>query len=749
MKLHTLSATFGNLEQAKLSLSPGLNIITASNEGGKSTWSGFIRAMLYGIDTRDRDKKGYLADKNRYQPWSGSPMEGELSLTRQGQRITLRRGPRAGVPFGSFSALYTATEEPVPGLTGENCGQMLTGVGRDVFERSAFIGQGASMAPTPVPELERRIAALVSTGEEDISFSQVESRLKEWQRRRKHNKSGLIPRLEEARLEVDEALRRLEHVTGRIAALAAQARALEARSLALEEELRCHNLLAKRALDRRYTQARRELSAAQAEAARLQRESGRFGPLPSKEELRRAQGELAYLSSLEPEIRRAETVLQTAEAALTARRGEAEDSRFPDMTGQDALLRAQREQAEAETALSKERQARRSLGWLSGSCVALSALFAAGAVWITPWLALGVAAALLCLPLTLLFQNRRAGQYRKTAENLLQRYGVDRAGDILSVAQEYNRRQGSAEEAALHLRQVRLGLEELLARRENGQQDIRTFVHTFTPEVKEIFGCSAAISRALGLEESQNLARQQLLSAQKLFDELAAQGGHELTDASDDVPPLQSTPQEVQARLSAVCQELAQTQRELAQAQGEQQALGDPAALSARQQELHHALARRQAEYAALDTALALLHGANVQLQERFSPELNRRAGVYFARLTGARYEHVSLNRELEAAVTEAGGVLPRRALALSQGTADQLYLAVRLAVCDLCLSGDEPAPLILDDVLASFDQTRLELALTVLEELSNSRQILLFTCHQRESLFIAPRGTGRCIDLP
>ena len=66
------------LEGARLELGPGLNVIQAPNEGGKSTWAGFLKAMLYGIDTRDRDRKGYLADKNRYQPWSGAPMEGEL-----------------------------------------------------------------------------------------------------------------------------------------------------------------------------------------------------------------------------------------------------------------------------------------------------------------------------------------------------------------------------------------------------------------------------------------------------------------------------------------------------------------------------------------------------------------------------------------------------------------------------------------------------------------------------------------------
>lgn len=75
-----MTATFGKLDHARLELGDGLNLIYAPNEGGKSTWAAFWKAMLYGIDTRDRDKKGYLADKNRYQPWSGAPMEGTMDL---------------------------------------------------------------------------------------------------------------------------------------------------------------------------------------------------------------------------------------------------------------------------------------------------------------------------------------------------------------------------------------------------------------------------------------------------------------------------------------------------------------------------------------------------------------------------------------------------------------------------------------------------------------------------------------------
>ena len=141
MRIKKMTATFGKLDGAVLELREGLNILTAPNEAGKSTWCAFLRAMLYGIPTRERDTRTALAEKNRYAPWSGAPMAGEIELTWRGQDITLRRFAKGASPFGGFEAVYTGTGEAVSGLTAENCGEVLLGVGRETFQRTAFVGQ--------------------------------------------------------------------------------------------------------------------------------------------------------------------------------------------------------------------------------------------------------------------------------------------------------------------------------------------------------------------------------------------------------------------------------------------------------------------------------------------------------------------------------------------------------------------------------------------------------------------------------
>ena len=139
MQIKRLAATFGRLENAALDLEPGLNVIDAPNEGGKSTWTAFLRVMFYGLSTKDRSPN---ADKRRYQPWSGSAMAGVMdAATARGEVTVTRRTARANAPMGQFTAVYAGTSDSVEWLTAADCGETLLGVPQDVYERSAFIRQ--------------------------------------------------------------------------------------------------------------------------------------------------------------------------------------------------------------------------------------------------------------------------------------------------------------------------------------------------------------------------------------------------------------------------------------------------------------------------------------------------------------------------------------------------------------------------------------------------------------------------------
>ena len=68
----------------------------------------------------------------------------------------------------------------------------------------------------------------------------------------------------------------------------------------------------------------------------------------------------------------------------------------------------------------------------------------------------------------------------------------------------------------------------------------------------------------------------------------------------------------------------------------------------------------------------------------------------------------------------------------MSNGTRDQLYLALRLASLEKYMENSEPMPFILDDILVDFDDNRSEAALIALAELARKTQIILFTHHSQ-----------------
>jgi uncharacterized protein YhaN len=68
----------------------------------------------------------------------------------------------------------------------------------------------------------------------------------------------------------------------------------------------------------------------------------------------------------------------------------------------------------------------------------------------------------------------------------------------------------------------------------------------------------------------------------------------------------------------------------------------------------------------------------------------------------------------------------------MSDGTRDQLYLALRLATLERHLAQAEPLPFIVDDILINFDDDRTAATLKVLAELAKKTQVILFTHHAR-----------------
>ena len=151
--------------------------------------------------------------------------------------------------------------------------------------------------------------------------------------------------------------------------------------------------------------------------------------------------------------------------------------------------------------------------------------------------------------------------------------------------------------------------------------------------------------------------------------------------------------------------------------------------------------------YARLKLAAAVLRDAVERHREKHQGPVLDRAGVLFARLTGGSFVGLQTDRDdkgepilrgvrrRESGVGDASGDPAATGplldvAAMSEGTADQLYLALRLASLSVHLDDHEPAPLVADDILINFDDARAGAALAALADLSARTQVLFFTHH-------------------
>ncbi|MDD7001342.1 MAG: AAA family ATPase [Oscillibacter sp.] len=682
MDFQHIEATFGKLEHCSLSFSSGLNIIEAPNESGKSTLLAFLRVMLYGFPPRER---GALADKNRYAPWSLSPMRGTLSLSSQKGNITLQRDTaRANSPMGRFSAIYTGSGESVDGLTAADCGETLLGIPCEVYERSAFIRQ-SSLTVDASAELERRIAALITTGEEGQSFSEASAALKKQLNARKYNKSGRIPALEAAVAAQERSLAELSQLTRSRQEAEAALAAFDAEEASLRAQLRAHDICDAQGIRLAAAQARQRWQAAESSAEQLRRTLIE-NSIPPRDALEQGRMRLIALSSLKADAADARQRYRDAEGALAA---------F------DA------KPIERVHSL---------LPYIIVSAVLFAALMVIQTLPTAVAMAGRVLSGIALLALLIIDANSR----RK----------VRRVHDEKRRVFEQALREAQSD-AAAQQKLCDSAARELLVLIPAGDiSRVSTYLDTALHKYAEL--------DTLEREARELSLRCELLSAQQPQSDVPTEPA---------VRPTRSRT-ELQSTLDALTVRRREAQSTFDYTSGRCRAIGDAAELEAALTQKRDELAQKQAEYDAIALAMESLQSANIALQNRFSPALSRRAGELFSRLTGGKYESVLLDRTFSAQAGETGESVSHDAQLLSLGTLDQLYLAVRLAICESVLPADDPPPIVLDDALVRFDDARCRAALDLLLEESKSRQILLFTCQHRESAYLAGRDGVTLLSL-
>ncbi|MDY0340917.1 MAG: AAA family ATPase [Coriobacteriia bacterium] len=128
--------------------------------------------------------------------------------------------------------------------------------------------------------------------------------------------------------------------------------------------------------------------------------------------------------------------------------------------------------------------------------------------------------------------------------------------------------------------------------------------------------------------------------------------------------------------------------------------------------------------------AARILADAQQRYERERQPEVVREAGRLFSTMTGGRYQ--SLTVPLDEGRIEAfdAHAAAHTSDLLSRGTAEQLYLSIRLGLIARLGDIGSALPVLMDDVLVNFDPERREGAAEAIAQLAERRQIIFFTCH-------------------
>lgn len=278
---------------------------------------------------------------------------------------------------------------------------------------------------------------------------------------------------------------------------------------------------------------------------------------------------------------------------------------------------------------------------------------------------------------------------------------------------------------------------DVLEQMERGLADAERDDHRRSEIERSVAACDAELARALGTGPR----------AQRLLAELEA----------GDAGAWERERDELAARIvraDAERDELLRAQheleRELAELESSARVAELEAARSACQTELDTALER----YAVLGIARALLARTLALYEHERQPAVVARAATLFATVTDGRYPRLLAQvgdesgggRGIEA-VTPSGARVD--AAALSRGTAEQLYLCLRLALAESFAARTEALPLVLDDVLVNFDPGRAHAVARAVADYARGHQVLAFTCHPHVAQILASTAPGaRVVEL-
>ena len=686
-KLHP--AGFGRLPDKEYTFSEGINVIAGPNEAGKTTLRQFLTAMLFGWEKSRAKADPY----KRYKPWSGTgAYGGVMELTAEGKEYRVERDFTGEGPALTVRQYPSMREVPAPEGLLPAIGSRLTRAG---YENTVMVPQGSAAPEGDLAQLYANYIANMSRSKDrgiDVAeaLETLSSRRKILE---KHKTADSVAELRKSVETLKAREAELDRLAEEQAALRAEKDALARQMEALDSEKSAEE-------ERAFAEWLHGYEA--------------YGEAVVKQE--------SDIAALEERCRQREELL--AELPDVDKIEETERR-------MDALLRErEREDAKRETALAeaKAREARiagrkRHTAWF---WIPAIVLFAAAAVWLflatrtteTPvwkiWLGIVGATIGAVVAAGALAIRARCGKRLRAATKARE------AAEALSERQ----RELAAEIAMMPT-------EEALHAERDRAVGGKARAEALAERIAESEEALAESERVLTAERSKLLSE---LSALEPADDLT-EGAVEKVRGHILARSVQNKNRH--AQLQAEAERLTERIARLSQAlEDGDRVTGDRLEAHQRLGEAERTLAAEQTEIAALQLAEDTVRNLSATIHDSFGKDLNKAVSAYADAFTDGAYAKLSADENLT--VRTGSGAKATESSLLSTGAAEQVSLALRLAVAEKMYAG-EHLPLVFDDSFVYYDNVRLRSALARLA--ATGEQILIFSCTDREETLLAEEG--------
>lgn len=737
---------FGKLKDFELDLADGLNVFYGDNESGKTTIMAFIKMMFYGSP---KNTSSILkSPRKRYEPFSADAFGGKIEFTNDGTKYRLERTFKASNSADKVALwnLTTGEKEDVP--SSNEVGSAVFGMSAAAFEQSVYVGSAAVGPADTVAagEIGGKLANLVSSGDEEISFETVSARLASarFVYKSKSGHIGITDKLNTKINQLNEELSAARQRDELKLNMGIRAESLQKMINDLSRQLDEANDAV--AAFEKHTKAT-ELKKVIAGYERLDNEKKKLSELKNslfKDGAEVTEEFLAEAEQTLSEINSAGTKIKMLEV-----NGENEETeklntiRAENQTDNERLelLNSQREQLVAKKATLE--------GFIAASKnKPLTALIIIGILLIIGGAAAGFILnsmlyavsliGLICLSVGFAIRLPKKDKREAEQELCKVKTDIEQTDTEISVLQD---KISAGERLIESLTAATMREAELLSARKISEQkteELRSMLKPFgdatlPDELSKLIKTLREAKAEYNKQKASVDAIEAIVLNQGDLNS-AVSGLEALGELPDENDPRITKNAEHRAAVSRLDVKISEYKTNLSVLQTEIRTsfVGKKTAAQI-ENEIKSAksdLALQEAYCDALSEAYAVLREAYEEMMNSFGPALNSRTAEIFSSLSCGKYNNAIVSKDLSiAAEAGTGGLTDWQYL--SAGTADQAYLALKLAVTELICKGSSSLPVMMDDPFVQYDSKRAAKAMEFLEGYSADRQVIMFTCRE------------------